>query len=77
MFWLGFFTGILASLSLYLVVFLANRVRVKDEGTVRPKAPALFAPGVLSRRSEKRKPKALTDLMAYQREIQEEGENRG
>lgn len=29
-----------------------------------------------ARPSEKRKPKALTDLMAYTREIEEQGENR-
>lgn len=34
-------------------------------------------PRILKRKPEKRTPKALTDLMAYHREIQEQGENRG
>lgn len=44
----------------------------KSEGILKASAPRF-----LKRSSEKRKPRANTDLLAYQKELQEQGENRG
>lgn len=75
MFWVGFLYGLGLGLILSLIsglLFFAKRSlnlekssSIIGTGFIRPKA------------SSKRRPKALTDLMAYNRELQEEGENRG
>lgn len=44
----------------------------KNEGTLKSSAPRIF-----KRQPEKRVPRANTDLIAYQKELQEQGENRG
>lgn len=44
-----------------------EKTRTIIDGIVRPRSKPI----------QKRKPKVLTDLMAYQNEIKEEGESRG
>lgn len=64
---LGAFIGDILSRHMFQDLNNPEKTKTMIGGIVRPRAT----------QAEKRKPKILTDLMAYQKEIQEEGENRG
>lgn len=69
----GFLGGVFGGVLAY---FLASFVPSPLKNLEKPSTlMGMAVPG--RHRGQKRTPKALTDLMAYQKEIQEEGENRG
>lgn len=76
MFWVGIAIGIglgaVASSLSFLMLFFSKR-SLNNEMSSPIIRDRLLRPKAL----QKRAPKALTDLMAYNREIQEQGENRG
>ncbi len=72
MFWLGLSAGVIGCASAYFTVWVSWKFLNKSEfqPTIGVARPAQL------RSSGKRVPRANTDLMAYQKEIQEQGENR-
>lgn len=65
---LGAFLGDLMSRYMFRDLNSEEKNTTIIDGIVRPRG---------SKPTKKRTPKVLTDLMAYQAEIKEEGENRG
>lgn len=75
MFWLGLGSGIVStSLSFLLFIILFRALNKQKTG---PIIEGSTLRGTFGRAPLKRAPKALTDLMAYNKEIEEEGQNRG
>lgn len=68
----GSFLGSLLSAVLISRYLVHNHlIPEKSAGILKASAPRMF------KRQEKRVPRANTDLMAYQKELKEQGENRG